>query len=101
MKNKYTDNRLAESADEIILVRATGEYPSGTVGLLSKDYTGRGRGFEGLFGEEGKPVALKMNEFRVLRPYEKRDEKRIFAARKIPLNAMRLCGAPEGVAVFL
>ena len=101
MKNKYTDNRLAEIADEIILVRSTAEFPSGTVGLLSKDYTGRGRGFEGLFGKDGKPVALKMNEFRVLRPDNKKDLSRIFSARKIPINAMQLCGAPKGVAVFL
>ena len=101
MKNKYNDNRLAEIADEIILVRSTKEYPSGTLGLLSEDYTGRGRGFTALLGETGKPVKLKMNEFRVLCPDNKKDCPRILSARRIPLNAMRLCGAPEGQTIFL
>lgn len=100
MKNKYNDNRLAEVADEIVLVRTIKNYPSGTVGLLSKDYTGRGRGFEALLGKDGVPVKLKMNEFRVLRPAG-RDLEKISIARKIPLNGMRLYGAPEGRAIFL
>ena len=104
MKNKYNDNRLAEVADAIVLVRNTHKaegYPSGSVGLLSKDYTGRGRGFEALFGERGELVLLKMNEFRVLCPDSKEDGKRIQKSRRIPLNAMGLCGAPLDKAVFL
>ena len=88
MKNKYNDNRLAEIADGIILTRnCHTNYPSGTVGILSKDYRGRGRGFEGIFGEDTEPVKLKMNEFRVLCPEKKCDQPRLYAARLILLRS--------------
>jgi hypothetical protein len=88
MKNKYNDNRLAEIADGIILTRNCHvDHPSGTVGILSKDYRGRGRGFEGLFGEDTEPIKLKMNEFRVLCPEKKCDQPRLYAARLILLRS--------------
>ncbi len=78
-KTKYSDNRLAEEFDLIVLInnalQARG-FPSGTLGTLTYSYTGKRRPFyallsraDGLRAEE----PLHLHDFRVLNENNRRD----------------------------
>ena len=78
-KTKFSDNRLAEEYDLIVLVNNTllsRGFPSGTLGTLTYSYTGKRRPFyallsraDGLRAEE----PLHLHDFRVLNAENCRD----------------------------
>ena len=78
MKNKYTDNRLAEELDLIILtddcLKKQG-FPRGTLGTLVYSYTGRGRPLYALFdtGKKRLEFPLSLRDFRVLNERDDKD----------------------------
>ena len=78
-KNKYCDNRLAEEFDIIVLINNAYKrngFPSGSLGTLTRSYTGRGRPLYGLLINEAgarKEQALKLHDFRVLNEEKSRD----------------------------
>ena len=78
-KNKYLDNRLAEELDLIVLVNNTHKdngFPSGSLGTLTRSYTGRGRPLYALFptrNGERQEQALRLCDFRVLNENNRRD----------------------------
>ncbi len=69
MLDKYTDNKLAEELDLIVLTRESSGFPSGTLGMLTRSYT---RSDLPLYGEfacadgSRKEEALALDAFRVL-----------------------------------
>ena len=78
-KTKYSDNRLAEEFDLIVLTNNTHKdrgLPSGSLGTLTYSYTGRGRPLYAIFvSPNGQKTeeALKLSDFRVLNEYNRRD----------------------------
>ncbi len=78
-KTKYSDNRLAEEFDLIVLknnaLRAQG-FPCGTIGTLTYSYTGKRRPFYALLslsnGERAE-TPLRLHDFRVLNENNSRD----------------------------
>ena len=78
MKNKYTDNRLAEEFDLIILtddcLKKQG-FPRGTLGTLVYSYTGKGRPLYALFdtGKKRLEFPLSLRDFRVLNERDDKD----------------------------
>ena len=85
MKNKFNDNRLAEPSDCIVLKKSTTnlQVPKGSVGVLTKDYTGRGREMQGyFFGKDGKGyfISLHLNDFRVLNEDKMKDIRTFLSA---------------------
>ncbi|MBQ9714242.1 MAG: hypothetical protein IJV83_02855 [Clostridia bacterium] len=78
-KTKYSDNRLAEELDVIVLINNTLKplgFPSGSLGRLTYSYTGRGRRMYALlFAKDGKrkEVPLRLRDFRVLDERNRRD----------------------------
>ena len=78
-KTKFSDNRLAEEFDLIVLVNNTllsRGFPRGTLGTLTYSYTGKRRPFyallsraDGLRTEE----PLRLRDFRVLNVDNQRD----------------------------
>ncbi len=78
-KTKFSDNRLAEEFDLIVLVNNTHKncgLPSGTTGRLTYSYTGRGRPLYGLFlTADGvrREEALRLRDFRVLNAEKRKD----------------------------
>ena len=78
-KTKYTDNRLAEEFDYIVLVNNTHKasgLKSGSLGALIHSYTGRGRPLYAEFlTDDGQRIEerLKLRDFRVLDENNKRD----------------------------
>ena len=71
-KTKYSDNRLAEEFDLIVLTNnalLTRGFPSGTIGTLTYSYTGKRRPFYALLPcADGKrsETPLRLRDFRVL-----------------------------------
>lgn len=78
-KTKYSDNRLAEEFDLIVLVNNALKplgFPSGTLGTLTYSYTGRGRPMYALLctPDGGKQeLPLRLRDFRVLDGNNRRD----------------------------
>ena len=78
-KTKYSDNRLAEEFDLIILTNntlSTRGFPCGTVGTLTYSYTGKRRPFYALLsGIDGArtETPLRLRDFRVLNEDNARD----------------------------
>ena len=77
LKNKYTDNRLAEELDLIILtddkLKPHG-YPRGTLGTLTYSYTGKKRPLYAQFGDVNKrEFPLSLQDFRVLNERDDND----------------------------
>ena len=78
-KTKYSDNRLAEEFDLIILVNNTlleRGFPRGTVGTLTYSYTGKRRPFYALLSRRDgarKEEPLHLRDFRVLNAENRRD----------------------------
>lgn len=76
--DKYTDNRLAEELDLIVLTtnrhKETG-FVRGAVGTLIYSYTGLRRPMYGEFKKSGKRVELKLGlrDYRVLNPFSEKD----------------------------
>ena len=76
MLTKYTDNKLAEELDLIVLLREQNGFPTGTLGMLTKSYT---RSDLPLYGEfacaDGtlKEKAIALDAFRVLNVKNKVD----------------------------
>ena len=75
---KYTDNKLAEELDIIIL--QTSRYKEqgffrGVLGTLVYSYTGKRRPMFGEFIKDGKrkELALRLHDFRVLDPNSIKD----------------------------
>ena len=79
MKNKYTDNRLAEEFGLIVLTNdahLSKGLPTGSLGTLTYSYTGLGRPMYGEFElADGERVEepLKFRDFRVLDEKNERD----------------------------
>ena len=78
-KTKYSDNRLAEEFDLIVLknnaLRARG-FPCGTIGTLTYSYTGKRRPFYALLSSangERAETPLRLHDFRVLNENNSRD----------------------------
>ncbi|MBQ9728131.1 MAG: hypothetical protein IJV85_00885 [Clostridia bacterium] len=78
-KSKYSDNRLAEELDVIVLINNSHKecgLPSGSLGALTYSYTGRGRPLYGQFTTtdgEKREERLKLHDFRVLNENNLRD----------------------------
>lgn len=76
--NKYTDNKLAEELDWIVLKNNRYKeegFPSGTIGQLTYSYTGMRRPMYGIFEKNGKKqeLFLRLNDYRVLNAFNKHD----------------------------
>ena len=76
--DKYSDNRLAEELDLIVLT--TNRYKEsgfqrGTVGTLIYSYTGLRRPMYGEFKSANKrtELSLRLRDFRVLNPFSQKD----------------------------
>ena len=69
--DKYSDNKLAEEFDLIILLKDKGCAKKGSVGKLIQSYTGKHRPMFALFSRVEIPLYLK--DFRVLNPSERKD----------------------------
>lgn len=78
-KTKYSDNRLAEETDLIILINdtlSTRGFPRGTLGTLTYSYTGKRRPFYALLSRADGMRAeepLRLHDFRVLNVENRRD----------------------------
>ena len=78
LKSKYTDNRLAEELDLIVLtddnLKAQG-YPRGTLGTLTYSYTGKNRPLYAQFGAGNTrhELPLSLRGFRVLNERDDKD----------------------------
>ncbi|MBQ8684758.1 MAG: hypothetical protein IJ514_01135 [Clostridia bacterium] len=77
-KSKYTDNRLAEEFDLIVLTGDTLEkkgFPRGSLGTLVYSYTGRGRPLYAQFdtGKKRLEYPLSLRDFRVLNEHDQTD----------------------------
>ena len=78
LKSKYTDNRLAEELDLIILtddcLKKEG-FPRGSLGTLIYSYTGRGRPLYAQFdtGKKRQEYPLSLRDFRVLNERDDKD----------------------------
>ncbi|MBO5027905.1 MAG: hypothetical protein J6C79_05220 [Clostridia bacterium] len=78
-KTKYSDNRLAEELDVIVLVNNTllsRGFPSGTIGTLTYSYTGKRRPFYALLSRADgvrAELPLRLRDFRVLNAENRHD----------------------------
>lgn len=78
LKTKYTDNRLAEELDLIILTddkfKPQG-YPRGTLGTLTYSYTGKNRPLYAQFSGDNnrRELPLSLRDFRVLNERDDKD----------------------------
>lgn len=77
-KNKYTDNRLAEELDLIVLTDdkyATFGLPRGSLGTLIDAYAGKNKPLYAQFETENGRVeqALSLRDFRVLNENDRLD----------------------------
>ena len=78
-KTKYSDNRLAEEFDIIVLVNnslSPRGFPSGTLGTLTYSYTGKRRPFYALLSSADgvrTETPLRLRDFRVLNVENQRD----------------------------
>lgn len=78
-KTKYSDNRLAEESDLIILTNnalSPRGFPSGTLGRLTYAYTGKRRPFYALLSRADglkSETPLRLHDFRVLNIDKQRD----------------------------
>ncbi|MBQ8342591.1 MAG: hypothetical protein IJY21_00630 [Clostridia bacterium] len=78
-KTKYSDNRLAEEYDLIVLVNNTLSergFPRGTLGTLTYSYTGKRRPFYALLSRADgvrTEEPLHLHDFRVLNAENCRD----------------------------
>ena len=93
-KNKYCDNRLAEEFDIIVLTNndyKPNGFPSGSLGTLTRSYTGRDRPLYGLLINQAgtrKEQALKLHDFRVLNEGKSHDCS-LIAGYMLQLRALR------------
>lgn len=83
-KDKYFDNKLAEEFDIIVLTNGEHErkgFPRGSVGALTRSYTGKGRPLYAIFTDgdgNAREEALALNDFRVLNENSRYDLPLIF-----------------------
>ncbi|MBQ5926921.1 MAG: hypothetical protein IIX01_03245 [Clostridia bacterium] len=69
--DKYTDNKLAEEYDFVLLLKDKTAVKKGSVGRLVQSYTGKRRPMYALF--QSKEIPLFLKDFRVLNPDESKD----------------------------
>lgn len=78
-KTKFSDNRLAEEWDTIVLINnalLSSGFPRGTLGTLTYSYTGKRRPFYALLARADgvrTEAPLRLHDFRVLNVDNQRD----------------------------
>ena len=78
-KTKYSDNRLAEEFDLLVLINNALQsrgFPSGTLGTLTYSYTGKRRPFYALLSRADglrAETPLRLHDFRVLNAENRHD----------------------------
>lgn len=82
MKDKFTDNKLAEEFDLIVLTDATcvkNGLPKGALATLTYSYTGANRPlYAQIYGQQ-EETALSIDDFRVLNT-KRKDDLRLLSA---------------------